>query len=115
MNRIAAIAHVLGGLWMVFAATFALPLAWSLAVQDGVHSSFVVAGAGSFTAGLALHLATRHGKRELHPREGCLLIVLGWFSMTGLAAVPFLLALPGMSVTDAFFEATSGLTTTGAP
>ena len=114
MNRISAIAHVLGGLWMVFAATFALPLAWSLAVQDGVHASFVVAAAATFTAGLVLHIVTRHDKRELHPREGCLLVVLGWFSMTGLASVPFLLALPGMSVTDAFFEATSGLTTTGA-
>lgn len=114
MNRISAIAHVLGGLWMVFAATFLLPLAWSLGVGDGMHGSFVIAASASFLAGLALFFATRRSKRELHPREGCLLVVLGWFSMIALASVPFLLAIPGISVTDAFFEATSGLTTTGA-
>ncbi len=114
MNRFPAIAHDLAGLWMMFAGTFALPLAWSLAVEDGIHMSFILAAAGSLVGGLALRLLTRGSKRELHPREGSLLVVLGWFSMTALAAIPFLIALPAMSFTDAFFEASSGLTTTGA-
>lgn len=114
MNRISAIAHDLAGLWMMFAGTFVLPLAWSLAVEDGIHMSFVIAGAGSLVLGLVLRLMTRHSKRELLPRESGLLVVVGLFSLAALAAVPFLLALPGMSITDAFFEASAGLTTTGA-
>jgi trk system potassium uptake protein TrkH len=109
-----AIAHVLGGLLMVMAATYLLPIAWSVAVGDGTTGSFVEAALGTFAVGLALWAPTRRARRELHARDGCLLVVLAWLAMAAAASVPFMLELPGLSVTDAYFESISALTTTGA-
>lgn len=108
------IAHVLGGMLMVFAATLALPFAWSLAVADGIHFHFLYTSAGCLLAGALMWAATRRFRRELEPRDGCLLVVLGWLVMSVVGAVPLLLAIPGLSFTDAYFEAAAGLTTTGA-
>lgn len=114
MHRLRAIAHVLGGLLIVMAATYALPIAWSVVAADGTTDSFVEAAIGTAVAGLVLWVPTRHHRRELLARDGCLLVVLAWLLMSAAAALPFLLELPGISITDAFFEAISALTTTGA-
>ncbi|MCO5102115.1 MAG: TrkH family potassium uptake protein [Burkholderiaceae bacterium] len=114
MNRLLVIAYVLGGLLMVFSATFALPLAWSLVVGDGAWPSFLAASIGCLVVGALLWLAMRRYRRELEPRDGCLLVVLGWLSMSIAGAVPLLLEIPGLRFTDAYFEAVAGLTTTGA-
>ena len=114
MHQLLVISHVLGGLLMVFSATFLLPLGWSLAVDDGTARSFAVSGLGCLLAGLVLWLSTRRHRRELQPRDGALLVVLGWIGMAGAASVPLLLEVPHISFTDAYFEAISALTTTGA-
>ena len=114
MNRLLVIAHVLGGLLMVFAATFVLPLAWSLVVGDGTHVSFFLSGIGCLVAGALMWAATRPYRRELEPRDGALLVVLGWLLMSLAGTAPLLLEIPGLSFTDACFESIAGLTTSGA-
>ncbi len=114
MQRVLAIAHVLGGMLMVMAATYLLPIAWSVGAGDGTTDSFVEAAIGTVAAGLLLWTPTRRWRRELQARDGCLLVVLTWLLMASAAMVPFLLELPQLSVTDAFFESMSALTTTGA-
>jgi trk system potassium uptake protein TrkH len=114
LQRVLAIAHVLGGMLMVMAATYLLPIGWSIAVADGTTGSFVEAAIGTVSAGFALWAPTRRWRRELQARDGCLLVVLTWVLMASAAMVPFLLELPGISFTDAFFESMSALTTTGA-
>ncbi len=99
---------------IVFSATFALPFAWSLAVDDGSHGSFLVASIGCLVVGAMLWAVTYRYRRELEPRDGCLLVVLGWILMSLAGAVPLLLEIPNLSFTDAYFEAVAGLTTTGA-
>ena len=47
-------------------------------------------------------------------RMGFLLVNALWLSVILAASLPFMLANLGLSFTDALFEATSGLTTTGA-
>jgi trk system potassium uptake protein TrkH len=82
--------------------------------QDGMFIDFAAAAAINVVLGLAIAAATRRYKRELKPRDGFLLVTLSWILMSGSAAVPLLIALPGLSFTDAYFEAMSGLTTTGS-
>jgi trk system potassium uptake protein TrkH len=90
-----------------------LPLATALLMQDGTAMQFVVAAALSSGAGLAIAGLTRRYARELKPRDGFLLVTLGWALVTAAATIPLLLILPDLSLTDAFFEAMSGLTTSG--
>jgi len=109
-----AVVHVLGQLLSIFGVTFLLPTAASLIFRDGTWRDFLLAGLISCGAGLAIWLSTRRFKRELKSRDGFLLVTLAWLLMAGAAAIPLLLAMPGLSFTDAYYETTSGLTTSGA-
>ena len=77
MSRLLVIAHVMGGLLVVFSATFSLPLAWSLAARDGAHTSFIVSAAGCLVGGAVLRVLTQPFGRELESRDGPLLVVAG--------------------------------------
>jgi len=65
-------------------------------------------------AGLVVWASTRSHRREMRSRDGFLLVSLAWVMMSAIATVPLLMAVPGLSFTDAFFETMSGLSTTGA-
>ncbi|HYB33003.1 MAG TPA: potassium transporter TrkG [Steroidobacteraceae bacterium] len=109
-----AVAHVLGLLLASFALAYALPVGCSLLFADGLAPRFLLAAALTAGTGLILAGATWRFRRELKPRDGFLLVTLGWLLLSGAAALPLLLALPDLSFTGAFFEAMSGLTTTGS-
>ena len=109
-----AVAHVLGMLMALFAVTFVLPLVSALVFQDGTFDDFAIAAGINVVIGLAIAGATRRYKRELKARDGFLLVTLAWVLMSLSAAVPLMIALPGISFADAYFEAVSGLTTTGS-
>jgi trk system potassium uptake protein TrkH len=97
-----------------FGLLYLLPIAWSLGVRDGAVIDFVAAAGINIVAGTLVALATRRFRRELKPRDGFLLVTLSWVLMSGSAAIPLMIALPDLSLTDAYFEAMSGLTTTGS-
>ena len=109
-----AVVHVLGLMLAAFGALFALPVVGSLVMGDGIVMDFVGAAFISIFVGLLLATATRRYRRELKPRDGFVLVTLSWVIMSAAAAMPLLIALPGLSFTDAYFEAMSGLTTTGS-
>jgi trk system potassium uptake protein TrkH len=109
-----AVLNVLGSMLMLFSVTYLLPIVTSLIFADGLFVDFVYAALGCLAAGAALVAITRRHKRELRSRDGFLLVTLGWTLMSAIATVPLLIALPGLSFTDAFFETMSGLSTTGA-
>lgn len=104
----------MGMLLGFFSFTYLLPIVASLIFSDGVQDKFMVAMACCFLAGLVLWWPNRRCRRELQPRDGFLLVTMAWLLMAAIATVPLLLAIPGLSFTDAFFETMSGLTTTGA-
>jgi trk system potassium uptake protein len=109
-----AVAHVLGLLLASFALTYLLPIACSLIMADGLWPRFLLAGLITAGAGLLLAVLTFARRRELRPRDGFMLVTLGWLLLCAAASLPLFLALPGLPFTVGFFEAVSGLTTTGS-
>jgi trk system potassium uptake protein TrkH len=109
-----AVVHVLGSMLMLFSVAYVLPIATSVIYADGLLIDFVAAALICLGAGGVLWFFTRTNKRELRSRDGFLLVSLGWTLMSAIATVPLLMAIPGLSFTDAFFETMSGLSTTGA-
>ena len=105
--------HVLGLILAAFGATFALPLLTSIINSDGTGIAFLTGGFVTSGMGVLIAAATKRHARELKPRDGFLLVTLGWLLMSFAASVPLLLALPKLSFTSAYFEAMSGLTSTG--
>jgi len=109
-----AVLHVLGSMLMLFSVTYVLPISTSVIYGDGLLVDFVCAAILSMGAGAIVYGATLRHRRELRSRDGFLLVTLAWVFMSATATVPLLIALPGLSFTDAFFETMSGLSTTGA-
>jgi len=109
-----AVAHILGLMIAFFAISFVIPMVGAVITGDGMFTEFGIAALINVVAGLAIAALTRRHKRELKARDGFLLVTLAWVLMSASAAVPLLIALPELGVTDAYFEAVSGLTTTGA-
>jgi len=105
---------VLGGVLMLFAAAMLVPLAFAFFGHDAALYAYDGAIAITFGAGLLLFLIGRRNKRELQPRDGFLLVSLVWTVMPAFGALPLMFHIPSLSFTDAYFEAVSGLTTTGA-
>jgi trk system potassium uptake protein len=115
MRQVLAIVNVLGALIALFATYYLLPILTSLIYGETVELHVFLQSAGlTLVIGLALLLGTRRFRRELKPRDGYLLVTLGWISITVLAGVPLMLGSPQLSFTDAFFECMSGLSTTGS-
>jgi len=111
---IAAVTALIGRMVVLFALLMGVPLAFSWVQGDAATGAFVQAMGITAACGLVLSLATRRFRRELQPRDGFLLVTLTWTVLPAFGALPMLLAIPGLSFTDGYFEAMSGLTTTGA-
>ncbi|SAI50708.1 Trk system potassium uptake protein [Bordetella ansorpii] len=118
MKRLLATFHVLSLTMLVFALTMLIPLGVAFFGGDAGLNAFSRGFLLALVIGGLLWAGTRHARSELHARDGFLLVVIVWVGLPLLAAIPFLLyfhnaGMP-LSFTDAYFEAMSGLTSTGA-
>lgn len=109
-----AVVGLVGRMVVLFSLLMGVPLAFAVVGNDAAERAFVVGTVVTFVAGLLLSLATRRFRRELQARDGFVLVALTWLLLPAFGALPLLLAVPGLSVTDAYFEAMSGFTATGA-
>lgn len=107
--------RILGLLLMLYSITMLAPAAVAVYFADGQAQAFIEAFVIILAVGWVAWLPARNERRELRLRDGFLVAAVFWLGLGTFSAVPLLLtAVPQMSVTDAFFEAVSGLTTTGA-
>jgi trk/ktr system potassium uptake protein len=87
---------------------------FSLAVRDGLAPLFAENAAITAGVGGSCILTTQGRRFELRFRDATLLTVLAWFAVPVFIALPLMSRPVGLSWVDAYFEAVSGLTTTGA-
>lgn len=118
MADILPVLRVLGALLCMFSLAFGVPLAASWWAGDGLWTQYAWALGATLLCGAGLWAGLRHHARELQPRHGVILVSLVWVVLPLFAALPLMLAMhqigQPMSFTHAYFEAVSGLTTTGA-
>ncbi len=105
---------LVGRMLVLFALLMGVPLAFALFEHDAAVDPFLWSMGITGGAGILLSLLMRRFKRELQPRDGFLLVTLTWLVLPAFGTLPLLMAIPGLSFTDGYFEAMSGLTTTGA-
>ena len=114
MNQFLPVFGVLGGVLMLFAMTMLVPLAFAFFGNDAALYVYDGAIAITFGCGALLFMGLRRWHRELQARDGFLLVVLVWAVLPAFGALPLMFHLKDLSFTDGYFEAMSGLTTTGA-
>lgn len=115
MDSLQHVMAVLARVLVGFSAAFLVPLAW--AVGAGEWREARVWGIGlvaTLAVGALMQWVLRHQSRELQPRDGFLLVTMVWLVLPACAAVPLQWTIPGIQWADAYFEAMSALTATGA-
>jgi len=105
---------IIGILVSTLALAMFVPAAADLAVGNQEWQVFATGAALTLFIGVMLVLTTHSDVRNLSLRQAFILTTLSWVLMPAVAALPFVFADLGLSYTDAFFEAMSGLTTTGS-
>jgi trk system potassium uptake protein len=109
-----AVVALIGRVVILFGLLMGVPLGFAVFEHDRAEQPFLVAMGITLGVGALMSVTMRRFRRELQPRDGFLLVTMTWLLLPAFGALPLLLAMPGLSVTDAYFEAMSGLTTTGA-
>lgn len=103
-----------GVLVVMLGLAMLVPAAVDLAVDNPDYRVFLLGAALCCFAGGTLLTATWRERPGLTLRQTFILTTSVWLVLPAFAALPFVLSGLGLSYTDAFFEAMSGLTTTGA-
>jgi trk system potassium uptake protein len=109
-----AMQRILGAIIAASSLISLPPLMIALALNEATVIAFSDSILLPFFIGLAMWLPVRNVHYDLRLRDGFLITTSIWIIASLITAIPFTLAAPNLSYTDAVFEAASGLTTTGA-
>jgi trk system potassium uptake protein TrkH len=105
---------VVGVLTLVVGVAMLVPGAGGVAVGTSNGAAFMMAAAVTIGIGGFLVAGNRVPVPQMTLRQIYVLTVLVWVAVPGFAALPFVFSELRLSYTDAYFEAMSGLTTTGS-
>lgn len=106
--------YILGILLSVLAISMTIPMMADLYVGHEDWKVFFLCMIITAFFGGILTLSNSGRDLRITHRQGFLMITLSWVLLSFFSAIPLWMSGLGISFTDAFFEATSGITTTGA-
>lgn len=108
------IMYVIGLLLMVLSVGMILPMLADMYAGNQDWKVFMLCAVITAFFGGSLFLSNAHHKLNINVRQAFMLTVLSWVSIAGFGALPFYFSEFKLSMTDAFFESMSGVTTTGS-
>ena len=108
------ILYALGALLLIMATAMLVPVATDIMSQNIDWQIFLIAAMFTGVFGGMLLLANSGTASDMNLRQAFILTNLSWVTLPAFAALPFAFSELDLSYTDAFFEAMSGLTTTGS-
>ncbi len=111
--HLAVVVRTSGLLAVIFSLSLLLPLAVGILYREEDLAIFIWPMVVSFGVGILLWNPWRPLNTRISRKDGFLIVALFWFLMSMLGAWPLLLGVK-LSFTEAFFESTSAITTTGA-
>ena len=109
-----AIFRIIGFIMLIIGAAEVFPWIYAEVVHDA-DTAFAFRICAPFTLALGIFMTTfiRTGRSRFGAREGYLVVALCWIIASIVGAFPYLLSGFLDNYVDAFFESTSGFTTTG--
>lgn len=108
------ILSLLGDVLLVIGAFLLLPCIVAVIYGEPELWVLLATAAGSGLLGGLFILLRPKRRRELHARDGFVMVALSWILISLIGAVPFTASGAIPSYLDAVFETMSGFTTTGA-
>jgi len=83
-------------------------------IYSEIDSSFIGASIISIIFGTLFFLSNLNHDKKLNLHQAFLLTALSWLGIAIFGSLPFIFSSLELSITDAFFESMSGITTTGS-
>ncbi len=105
---------IVGILLSILALAMIIPAAVDASFGHGDWHVFAAASAITLFISIALSLTMRTGWTGFNLRQAFIMTNLAWLVIAVFGALPFVFSDLNLSLTDAFFESMSGVTTTGA-
>ncbi len=106
--------RIMGLLVMIEALFMLVPLTTALVYGDGDLEAFLISFGVTLATGMLMTFGIRPRRHDMGKREGFLLTALVWVFFSAFGMIPFMISRSPLTLSDAFFEAMSGFTTTGA-
>ena len=104
---------LIGILLIVLGTSMLAPYMLQVIFKEGSHS-FISASFVTIFIGVLFILANLEREFKLNLRQTFLFSSLAWLMIASFGSLPFLLSTQNFSLSEAFFESMSGITTTGA-
>lgn len=105
---------VMGWLLMIEAAFMIFPLIATIVYRETDFYAFLIATIITGVVGASMTTFIQPSRTDMAKREGFLLTAMIWVVFSVFGMIPFILSQTPFTISDAFFEAMSGFTTTGA-
>ena len=113
MSNYKTVFFTLGILQIVLGVSMFVPIIVQF-IYSEIDSSFFGASIVTIVFGALFFLANIDHDRKVNLQQAFLLTALSWLSVAVFGSLPFIFSSMEMSITDAFFESMSGITTTGS-
>ena len=113
MSNYKTVFFTLGILQIILGLSMIAPI-FTQFFYDEFDSSFISSGIVSIIFGVLFLLSNLDHDKKFSLSQAFLLTALSWLSIAIFGSLPFIFSEINLSVTDAFFESMSGITTTGS-
>lgn len=105
---------LLGLLLIVEAAFMVVPLLLCVFMREADWLPFLISVCITALCGFLLKMSIKPQSENMGRKDGCMITCLVWIVYSLFGMLPFILGSPHLNVSEGFFEAMSGFTTTGA-
>ena len=113
MTNYKTVFFTLGILQIILGVSMSIPIIIQF-IYGELDSSFFGAGIMTIIFGVLFLLLNLDHDKKLNLQQAFLLTALSWLSIAIFGSLPFIFSNLELSITDAFFESMSGITTTGS-
>ena len=113
MSNYKTVFFTLGALQIVLGLSMIVPILAQF-FYNQLDSGFISSGLVTIVFGVLFLLSNFDHDKKLNLPQAFLLTALSWLSIAVFGSLPFIFSEIELSITDAFFESMSGITTTGS-
>ena len=113
MSNYKTVFFTLGILQIILGVSMSIPIIIQI-IYNELDSSFFGAGIITIVFGILFFLSNLGHNKKLNLQQAFLLTALSWLSIAVFGSLPFIFSNLELTITDAFFESMSGITTTGS-
>ncbi len=114
MRDFRSVLYIIGVLLCIESIAFLFPMAVDIYYSNSDWQIFLFSSIVTFIVGILLYFSFYQKIRKIKIREAFFLTLISWFVIAIFASLPFIYSASNLNYSEAFFEAISGITTTGA-